>query len=367
MIVLVLGLACKDKPNSSNRVDRPEPESSMLQTFEIEATSDSQGFLEVEIPLNNGETALMVSGFSNSYLALEEIWSADNDQLFYWNDWYDSDYSITESIFAYYQDVVVQWPIRDGDPELSGDSITIVLSTLNNNWNYQGNKPVDLVVQVKADDNFSEGNVRVAIAYAGNLSENAELTAAVENAVDIWKNIWSSVGLTLEERYTNINLNANVPVPENSAELESASEAIGEEDDLLLVIGDTVQGETDLLGISGGIPGSLVNSKRSAVMISWLEGAGFDGQFNSEETQMLGETMAHEIGHYMGLYHPVESSYTYWDALEDTEECSNWNSCEAQLGENVMFPYPICYGACVQQTALTADQSGVLHRYTGSL
>ena len=66
------------------------------------------------------------------------------------------------------------------------------------------------------------------------------------------------------------------------------------------------------------------------MVVSWLEGAGYDGQFNAEEIQMLGETMAHEIGHYMGLYHPVEASYNYWDALEDTEECGTWNACEAQ-------------------------------------
>ena len=50
---------------------------------------------------------------------------------------------------------------------------------------------------------------------------------------------------------------------------------------------------------------------------------------------MFGETMAHEIGHYMGLYHPVEASYNYWDALEDTVECGTWNACETQLGQQL--------------------------------
>ena len=98
-----------------------------------------------------------------------------------------------------------------------------------------------------------------------------------------------------------------------------------------------------------------------------VENAGFDGQFNPAEIQMFGETMAHEIGHYMGLYHPVEASYNYWDALEDTVECGTWNACETQLGNNLMFPYPICYGACELQTEITSDQMGVLHRYTGTL
>ena len=118
-------------------------------------------------------------------MSLKQLLSADYDLLFDWYDWYDSDYSITEAIYAYSQDVVVQWPIREGDPELSGDNLTVVLSTLNYNWNYQGNRDVELVVQVKSDDDFQNGTVKVAIAYAGGLSDNEDLTSAVESAVEV--------------------------------------------------------------------------------------------------------------------------------------------------------------------------------------
>ena len=367
MILFLLGLSCKPLPDKSNTVERPDTDESMLQTFEVEATSDGQGFLEVEIPLIDGDSAIMITGFSESYLSLEDIVASNGETLFSWVDWYDSDYSITEAIFAFNKDVVVQWPIRDNDPDLTGDSLLVVLSTLNNNWGYQGNRNVDLVVQVKTDDDFSLGTVKVVIAYAGNLSENESLTSAVEAGVDVWKAIWSNVGLNLEARFTTIELSATVPSPENSSDLFQASEAIASEDELLMIIGDTIQGEPEVLGISGGIPGSLVNSKRSAVVVSWLESAGFDAQFNTAEIQMLGETMAHEIGHYMGLYHPVEADYNYWDALEDTEECRTWNACETQLGNNLMFPYPICYGPCELQTEITNDQMSVLQRYTGTL
>lgn len=368
MIVILMSFFCCKKPaTDKTQIDRPNDTESMLQTFTSSVSSNSDGYLSVDIPLNEGDSALMITGISNRYMALEEIRAADGTLLFDWYDWYDSDYSLTDSIFAIEKDVAVQWPIRGVDPVLSGEALNVVLSTLNSNGYYQGNQDVDLIFQVKADEDFSKGKVRVAIAYAADLGSDNSLVSAVESSVEAWKLIWGDVGLVLEERYVNIDLSADVPVPSESAQLLSASNEIGEDDDLLMVIGDSIQGEWGTLGISGGIPGPLINSERGAVMISWLENAGVDGQFSTQDIQMMGETMAHEVGHYMGLYHPVESEYNYWDALEDTPDCTNWNSCENQLGENLMFPYPICYGECVAQTELSLEQQGVLQRFTGTL
>jgi hypothetical protein len=41
-------------------------------------------------------------------------------------------------------------------------------------------------------------------------------------------------------------------------------------------------------------------------------------------------------------------------------------TCENNLGDNLMYPYPICAGArCTRQDQLTEDQQGVAHRYLG--
>ena len=115
-------------------------------------------------------------------------------------------------------------------------------------------------------------------------------------------------------------------------------------------------------------------SKRSTHSNAYFTGFGkfrrivlYDTLIEHLSPRELMAVLAHEIGHYMGLYHPVEASYNYWDALEDTVECGTWNACETQLGNNLMFPYPICYGACELQTEITSDQMGVLQRYTGTL
>jgi hypothetical protein len=41
-------------------------------------------------------------------------------------------------------------------------------------------------------------------------------------------------------------------------------------------------------------------------------------------------------------------------------------TCEDDLADNNMFPYPLCdRSACEPQGALTEDQAAVLRRYTG--
>ena len=67
------------------------------------------------------------------------------------------------------------------------------------------------------------------------------------------------------------------------------------------------------------------------------------------DTQLLGETAAHEMGHQLGLFHTTESGGTQFDILSDTLECQkstqNNNSdeivsaeeCESFGAENVMF------------------------------
>ena len=82
---------------------------------------------------------------------------------------------------------------------------------------------------------------------------------------------------------------------------------------------------------------------------------------------MLGESIAHEVGHYLGLLHPVAQDFGHWDSLSDTSACTSQAECEAEMSGNLMFPYPVCddEGTCVPQIGLTDDQARVIQRYVG--
>ena len=96
---------------------------------------------------------------------------------------------------------------------------------------------------------------------------------------------------------------------------------------------------SDNLGNAPGIPGSMgIANSWNGVLISL---AAHDVSGNTLDSQLLGETAAHEMGHQLGLFHTTESGGTVFDILTDTAECKNGDitaeDCEGYGAENVMF------------------------------
>ncbi len=108
-----------------------------------------------------------------------------------------------------------------------------------------------------------------------------------------------------------------------------------------------------VLGISLGIPGA------AGMHGSSLSGVAMTGEYLGESTggnQLSANILAHELGHFLGLYHTSEQDGDNFDPLDDTDEChdmSNPTACD-DWG-NLMFP-----GADVGNDELTLDQSYVI-------
>lgn len=106
--------------------------------------------------------------------------------------------------------------------------------------------------------------------------------------------------------------------------------------------------EVGTLGIAAGIPGpnGVSGTAASAVMIS--VDTHLDGDGETLLTDLMGETMAHEIGHQLGLFHTTEEDGLGHDGITDTPECGvefdadgdgelTAEECESSGGRNFMF------------------------------
>lgn len=115
-----------------------------------------------------------------------------------------------------------------------------------------------------------------------------------------------------------------------------------------------------ILGLSAGPPGAagVQGTSKSGVIITAAD-------LDSDPTRVA-KIMAHEGGHFLGLYHTTEKDASMSDPLGDTPECPSGNDadgngslsvgeCTGAGGENVMF-WTLTEGTA----SLSADQGFVL-------
>lgn len=147
-------------------------------------------------------------------------------------------------------------------------------------------------------------------------------------------------------------------------------EAISPETDLRsihLIFVEGFRDEANLKAISGNIPGPLAfpPSVAAGIVLSLEAHTGADGELDEV---LLGETIAHEIGHYLGLRHLSEANGETFDSLGDTPECDASNDtdedgvvdadeCADFGGDNLMFWND---SRVIEQTVLTPSQVRVL-------
>jgi hypothetical protein len=201
---------------------------------------------------------------------------------------------------------------------------------------------------------------------------SAKTDTVFQTAVKNVQSIYASVGITCtidDSSYIDLPNSASLAVIDTRAELgDLFASAKGQNKaglSYFFIDQYAFENGGNVLGISGGIPGApgLLGTAHAGVSVAFA--------IAKDDPAVLTTVMAHEGGHYLGLFHPTESTGTSFDPLLDTPECpaSSYDTngdgkvspseCASGGGaENVMF---WAVGGQSQVT-LTEDQKFVLMR-----
>ncbi len=366
---MILLLACvQPDTDKTETAERPGPTSSVTSTV-YDDTSDRDGYLTVPVKVTADMGVFQVVVHRDSGTSgLEYMYAPDGTKVLDWEDWYDSSFSLTDAFYPTEFASTTNWPVRAEDGPLAEGTWEVVIGTYDRG-NYAGGKDVTVEVLTRPDPTFDAGKLYAVIAYAEGVREEEGVAPAVEAAAEYWVQLYAAVGIELEVTYTDIAVDPALPDTYEGLDEFKAFHEDAERRSVLMVIGEDIAGDQWTYGEAGAIPGPYAPAEHAAVEVAWIANAGADAEFQDADILLMGETMAHEVGHYLGLYHPVEDGFEYWDALEDTEACRGYTPCEDALGANLMFPYPVCTGmnagSCTRQDELSGDQTGVLQRYVG--
>ncbi|TXD36327.1 hypothetical protein FRC96_09620 [Lujinxingia vulgaris] len=199
-------------------------------------------------------------------------------------------------------------------------------------------------------------------------ASEAQRSTAFQEGLEVFRQIYANIGIAIGPvRYRDVEgtLGRQLAVPQDEVVLCEGIRQVATEADLsginLFMIDQAA--DQSFLGISCGLPGAStrpgVARAGAAIALAYLD-------FSPE---IFGETVAHEAGHYLGLFHTTERDGASHDPLDDTPECpssrdSNGDDfvspeeCINLSADNTMFWTSFSQGG--RQTTLTPHQRFVL-------
>ncbi len=177
---------------------------------------------------------------------------------------------------------------------------------------------------------WSAGDISAALSVMSSIYSANGITLTINSTITISDTQYAAVSGTFTDSTTSALVTQGSTAAVNIFFIEDYSGSL-----------------SGILGNAAGIPGSM------GIANSWngvLNSLSAHASGTTLDSQLLGETAAHEMGHQLGLFHTTESGGKEFDIISDTAECPksldkysnsliqmSAEECEGYGAENVMF------------------------------
>lgn len=223
---------------------------------------------------------------------------------------------------------------------------------------------IEIRIYAKKQQSFDTCGIHLDFLIDANALAAEDFDAAVDRMV-VWANdLYAPRGVQiLDYSITKINLpNPRFNVNETDTVMgqiddvlrQARSTGTARKDSVHVVVVRTIGG-SEPSGYAMGLPGPFdADRPNAAVLVSTDAYTDGQGQLNVDG---LASTVAHEVGHFMGLYHTSESSGNAHDPIDDTPSCGD-GACSPEFEKNIMTG-----GGGESRNIFTAGQAFVVKQH----
>ena len=238
-------------------------------------------------------------------------------------------------------------------------------------WTFKAHNNDRVKLALRSGSTPTSTTIVVQPYITGTTWAAGDLTATLS----VMSSIYSANGITLSFN-TTITISDSQYAAVSGTFTDSTTTALVSQGSAtavnLFFIEDYSVSWSGVLGNAAGIPGSM------GIANSWngvLNSLTAHATGTTLDSQLLGETAAHEMGHQLGLFHTTGQDGTEFDIISDTAECpessrdndSNGQmsaeECDCYGADNVMFWTPwssSSRSAGKKQETLSSHQQHVL-------
>jgi len=332
-----------------------------------EAKSNAKGWIDLKIPISENDRSVLLTVIPESgHQAYIQQWSDSHANIVFDAEehWEQPRYKTNAVVPS--SAVSFNWPVVSSDVALEEGRWPLTIGVLDSRLRYAKGVNAKIHVLTSPFDPEDATVLKVALWVSQAIADDEHWLSSSVEAVEVWADLLAQWGLTLQVRWEILEVDEiGIPGLADGASYEDLS-ALSEAGEMTVLLVSEITGLSSIFGIAGGIPGALVPADNAAVVVSLTENAGPDLLFSEQEVRLMGETFAHEVLHYTGIFHPVEITWDRWDVVTDTPECATASSCTELFVDNLMFPYPVCAGGvCTPQFVMTQGQQAINRRYVG--
>jgi len=336
-LAAILLAACVQGGPESSKDERADNDSAVLHNIDLGSatfTENRSEGLSFDIPEGVTSFMVIVDGAPGAFYRVASLESPTGTQHI---DPEDPSKSLNRSRWSTIAGGVAHLLPNSDDPMVTAEAGRWSIEI--DSWQGDGTHPpheAQVRVLTKSDESES-GRLRLYLHYSGAFgiaSATASSEREIQKSLEIVRSIFAAADIEVE---VVDPASDDSPLTVTSLDgLGDLSKLATQHDGINVFFIEQFGGEIPFQaeGISSGLPGVPYTAGTTSASVTVSLGEGFRPPLQLKRGELVGHSLAHELGHFLGLRHTMEANGFSEDPISDTGASNRQNLMFTQTGGN---------------------------------